>query len=400
MLFRSGAVAEMAATLEQFASELTWDRRGEFEQHVIGYRQQAMGLQFSTLGFLRNSWAVPSLYGNRLALLFGSDSTRRRPGSGSMDRRTMFAVHPLSDDRERFYRYGGGDTVQALKIGDRTIRIVRIEVVPRGVLPARSVVFSGEMDLDVDRKHIVRMRGAFAVAGDEPQSPLGNILKATRLEGIAYVELVNSEVNQAFWLPSYQRFEAQATSPLIGDAKAVFRIVSQFRDYEIETPEQAKLLAIDTLRTANHALTQATADSLGAFDKWREEIGSATSVTRADDFNDVSPARHRGEGPPTTEIQAERLTDLVRYNRIEGLYTGLGLAYHGNYRYPGFEYHLLGGYAWAERRIRARMSLELKHGRWNYAFRAGSVLDNTQLLYGAALADGNRHEHEIGRAHV
>ena len=278
---QNGAGAEMAATLEQFASELTWDRRGEFEQHVIGYRQQAMGLQFSTLGFLRNSWAVPSLYGNRLALLFGSDSTRRRPGSGSMDRRTMFAVHPLSDDRERFYRYGGGDTVQALKIGDRTIRIVRIEVVPRGVLPARSVVFSGEMDLDVDRKHIVRMRGAFAVAGDEPQSPLGNILKATRLEGIAYVELVNSEVNQAFWLPSYQRFEAQATSPLIGDAKAVFRIVSQFRDYEIETPEQAKLLAIDTLRTANHALTQATADSLGAFDKWREEIGSATSVTRA-----------------------------------------------------------------------------------------------------------------------
>ena len=373
----NGVGAENALTLEQVASDLTWNRIGEFEQHVIGYRQQAAGLQFSTLGVLQNSWAVPSLYGNRLALLFGSDTGRRGIGRGSNDRRTMFAVHPLSDDRERYYRYAGGDTIQELKVGDRTIRIVRLEVAPRGVLPARSVVFTGEVDLDMDRKHIVRMRGAFAVAGEEPQGPLGGILKATRLEGIAYVELVNSEVNQEFWLPSYQRFEAQATAAMLGDSKAVFRIVSRFRNYDIETPAQAHLAVADTLRSAIHALTKATLDSLAAYGTWKEEIGSATSATHADDFKDVSPARYRGDGPGTFELQAERLSDFGRFNRIEGLYTGLGVTYHGNATLPGYTLQLQGGYAWTEKTLRGRVAVELKRGGWRYALRVGRTLDNT-----------------------
>ena len=373
----NGVGAENSLTLEQVASDLTWNRLGEFEQHVIGYRQQAAGLQFSTLGVLQNSWAVPSLYGNRLALLFGSDTGRRGIGRGSNDRRTMFAVHPLSDDRERYYRYAGGDTIQELKVGDRTIRIVRIDVAPHGILPARSVVFTGEVDLDVDRKHIVRMRGAFAVAGDEPQGALNGILKATRLEGIAYVELVNSEVNQEFWLPSYQRFEAQATAAVLGDSKAVFRIVSRFRNYEIETPAQAHLAVADTLRSAVHALTKATLDSLAKYGTWNEEIGAATSATHADDFTDVSPARYRGEGPGKAELQAERLSDFVRFNRIEGLYTGAGLTYHGNATFPGYEFHLQGGYAWTEQTLRGRAAVELKRGAWRYAIRAGRSLDNT-----------------------
>ena len=238
---QNGAGSEVAASIEEVASELTWLRTGEFEQHVIGYRQQSLGLQLATLGFFWNSWAVPSLYGNRLALLFGRDTTTRRRGTCNNDRRTTYAVHPLSDDRERFYRYAGGDTIEALKVGDRTIRIVRVDVVPRGVLPPRTVVFSGEVDLDVDRKHIVRMRGAFASTGDATTGAIAGVLKATRLEGIAYVELVNNEVNGEFWLPSYQRFEAQAMAPVIGEAKAVFRIVSRFHDYEIESSAKALL---------------------------------------------------------------------------------------------------------------------------------------------------------------
>lgn len=73
---------ERAYSVEQVASELAWNRTGAFEQHVIGYRSQAMGLQFATIGFMRNAWAVPSLYGNRLALLFGRDTTLRDPPLG------------------------------------------------------------------------------------------------------------------------------------------------------------------------------------------------------------------------------------------------------------------------------------------------------------------------------
>ena len=168
---RDGAGHETEESIEQVASSLRWRRTGDFEQHVIGYRSQTLGLQFATIGFFRNAWVVPSLYGNRLALLFGIDTTRRRPGTAgsrpsitdrSADpRTTLEAVHPLSLDRERLYRFSGGDTVEKLKIGDREIRIVRVIVAPRESLPYRTVVFSGEMDLDADRKHVVRMRGSF-----------------------------------------------------------------------------------------------------------------------------------------------------------------------------------------------------------------------------------------------
>ena len=293
---QNGAGSERAVSIEEVASELTWMRTGEFEQHVVGYRQQSLGFRLATLGFFRNAWAVPSLYGNRLALLFGRDTTPLRRGGPNNDRRTTYAVHPLSDDRERFYRYTGGDTIEALKVGDRTIRIVRLDVVPRGILPPRTVVFSGEVDLDVDRKHIVRMRGAFASTGDAAQGAIAGVLNATRLDGIAFVELVNSEVNGEFWLPTYQRFEAQAMAPVIGEAKAVFRIVSRFHDYEISRPAAGVLAVADTLRAERHVLTIAPRDSLGAFDQWRQELGSYTATSSANDFRDVAPGRWRGEG--------------------------------------------------------------------------------------------------------
>ena len=374
-----GGGAEMSASIEQVASTLTWARTGEFEQRVIGYRAQALGLEFATIGFLRNSWAVPSLYGNRLALLFGRD-TARSGIRGANARRTMFAVHPLADDRERVYRYSGGDTVENLRVGDREIRIVHIEVVPKAKLPSRTILFSGEIDLDVDRMNVVRMRGAFASSG-EPDSPLSTLLGPTRLQGIVYVELVNSEVNQQYWLPSYQRFEAQAMAPVIGDAKAVFRIVSRFRDYQISAPDSiagaANVVREDTLRAQPHVLRFAAADSLERFHGWRSDIGVATASATSEDFADVAPPRWRTSGPPVITLQTERVTDLIRFNRIEGLFTGLGVSVRFRDAVPGLTARVVAGYAWSERAVRGRVSAELRRNAWTYSVRAGRSLDNT-----------------------
>ena len=374
-----GGGSEMSASIEQVASTLTWARTGEFEQRVIGYRAQALGLEFATIGFIRNSWAVPSLYGNRLALLFGRD-TARGGIRGTNARRTMFAVHPLADDRERVYRYSGGDTVESLQVGDRKIRIVHIEVASKPMVPPRTILFSGEIDLDVDRMNVVRMRGAFASSG-EPDSPLSTLLGPTRLQGIVYVELINSEVNQQYWLPSYQRFEAQAMAPIIGDAKAVFRIVSRFRDYQISAPDSvagaANVVREDTLRAQPHVLRIAAADSLSRFHAWRSDIGVATASATSDDFADVAPPRWRTAGPPVITLQTERVTDLIRFNRIEGLFTGLGVSARFRDAAPGLTARVVAGYAWSERTVRGRVSVELHRDAWTYSLRAGRSLDNT-----------------------
>ena len=386
-----GSGREMSVSIEQMASDLTWTRTGDFEQHVTGYRSQSVGPQLATLGFFRYPWVVPALYGNRLALLFGRDTARRgggrggrgaignggqggagavgavgargggppggaRGGSAAAGERpagervggprnpqgTSYAVHPLASDREWVYRFSGGDTVEILRVGERLIRIVKIDVTPKAVLPPRTAVFSGEVNLDLERKHVVRMRGSFATTGEPPSGPLG-LLKPTQLEGVVFVELVNSEVNQEYWLPSYQRFEAQAMAATFGDSRAVFRIVSRFRNYEITPPEGLgavagavagagtgagthAITAADTLRPRPHVLSVAPRDSLARFDQWREDIGVRTADVRADDFTDLAPRRWRADGPPLVLLQTERLGDLIRFNRVEGLFTGLGVS--------------------------------------------------------------------------
>jgi len=372
---------EVSVSTEQVASQLTWDRTGAFEQRVMGYRSQSVGVQFASIGFFRNAWAVPSLYGNRLALLFGRDTTGRRAPTRTsrIDRATVYAVHPLAEDRERVYRFSGGDTVQVLRVNGREIPILRVRVEPRGDVPSATVIFTGEMDLDATRKHIVRMRGYFArVGGPKPKFDL---LAQTRLQGIAFVELVNSEVEQSYWLPSYQRFEAQATALFIGDSRAVFRIVSRFRSYEITAPGGAVTQGVpataDTLQMLEHRLSFAPSDSMKGFVDWRADMGTLSSAVAATDFDDVAPDLWKATGPARTSVRPERVNDVVHINRIEGLWTGLGVTRQFRDELPGLTVRAIAGYAWSERTVRGRGIAEYKRGRMRYGLRAGRSLDIT-----------------------
>src|SRR5688500_13944186 len=70
---------EPTFTVEQTESTVRWDRSGAFEQRIIGYRSQSVGLTVSAVGMFRQAWTVPILYGNRISLLFGRpDSVSRR----------------------------------------------------------------------------------------------------------------------------------------------------------------------------------------------------------------------------------------------------------------------------------------------------------------------------------
>ncbi len=371
---------EFAFSVEQVASAVSWTRSGAFEQHVDGYRAQFTGLQFASIGFLRNAWAVPSLYGNRLALLFGRDTNRAGPRiGGGRFQATAFAVHPLAEDRERVYRYRGGDTVVVLRLMGRAIPIIRVLVTPRAGIANETVIFTGELDLDATRYHLVRMRGYFARVGGT--SPRFRWLRQSRLQSIAFVELVNGEVNQRYWLPSYQRFEGQATAPFIGDARAVFRIVSRFRDYEIAGIDSGAVAIVppvaDTIRPREHRLTYAPASEMTAFTEWHDELGVMSSTVAATDFDDVAPDVWRPTGPPRTTLRPERINDVVHVNRVEGIWTGFGLTRQFREEMPGLTVRAVTGYAWSERTARGRGIVEYNVARMRYALRVGRSLDIT-----------------------
>jgi len=369
---------EMAVSIEQVASVLTWDRTGNYEQVVRGYRSQSIGASFSTLGFFRSGWAIPSLYGNRLALLFGRDTTettRARRARRESDQ--LYAVHPLAEDREKYYRYAGGDTIFTLQADGREIPIVRVEILLRPDVPDRSVVFLGEIDLDANRRHIVRMRGFFAIVGGP--KPKFDILSDARLQGIAYVEALNAEVNGAYWLPSYQRFEAHATSSAIGESRAIFRILTRYRQREIFPPPAELVVGApnDTLEVRPFRLFVGPTDTLSAFRDWESDIGAATAEVTAEDFDDVAPDQWRSDGPPRFSMETERLLDVFRVDRVQGVFTGIGAVMRFRDVSPGLSVRGAVGYAWSERTARGRIVLEQRGRRTTTSLRAVRSLDLT-----------------------
>ncbi|MEP6692284.1 MAG: hypothetical protein ABJD07_14075, partial [Gemmatimonadaceae bacterium] len=321
---------EGAVQVEQTANEARWSRDGAYEQHVVGYRARMLGPSVSLLSSLRYSWTVPTLYGNRIDLFFGRDTTRRP--QPRRDRAPRYrAVHPFATDRESVYRFSGGDTVSRLTINGHRVTVARVHVeplaVPRSSPTAPTIAFAGDVDVDLGRAQIVSMRGRFLELVPRPQGAMARVLNST-VRGIAYVELSSAEVDARFWLPAYQRVELQA-STLFSDARGIIRIVSRFSEYSVDTAATIALAdGPDSLVPRPHRLTWAPRDSIDRYSArggtWRRAQGDETSRANGDDFADIAPPDLRPTGPPEFGLRAHRFSNVFHANRVEGAYTGYG----------------------------------------------------------------------------
>ena len=378
VLLRREEGTEAVAAIEQVASTLRWNRAGRYDQRVTGYRVQQTGANVSMLTAFQTGWLNPVLYGNRLRVRprETNGNGRSRPGARARDGAdTLPAVHPLATDRDRYYTYSGGDTVVVIRAGDRTIPIAHVRVQPREGAVAGVVVFDGEMALDASRGTLVRLRGYFVRTG-RSRSPLARTLA----DAVAYVEYENGERQGAYWLPATQRIELQANAPVFGDGRAVVRIVSKFADMEVNdtTLDAATLAAADSLRAiARRPLTYAPTDSLTAFARWRNGLGAITEGMHADDFQDIAPDRWRTTGPPRFDLSAPRAADVVHFNRVEGLFTGVGGKWSLRDAAPGVTVRANAGYAWAEQTVRGRLAVERTRGPWTLEARGGRSMDIT-----------------------
>lgn len=368
---------EIVGQVEQIASRIRWGVDEAHRQRVIGHRVRAIGPNVSVLTYLRDGWLIPSLYGER----FGLYAPAPEPSDSTRTRSRM--LHPFGEDREAVYRFEGGDTVAVLALPDRTLRIQRIRVIPVRAPAERATLFHGEIDLDADRHQIVRMRGRlFAYAPSAGRRPR---LLARTLRALAFIELENAEYEGRFWLPRRQRLEFQVMSTL-ADSRAIVRVVSDFRDLEAITEGWDTVMdAWDTIRLGTDPsgeadrprLLFAPSDSISAFDDWARELGRATVGLTARDFDDVAPAALRRDGPPRIDLRVRRFSELIRYNRVEGLYTGAGAVLAFRDAAPGLELHGTGGWAWHAARPRASLELLRRRGPWHAAIGVGHDIAHT-----------------------
>jgi hypothetical protein len=378
ILLRREEGVEAVGAIEQVASRLRWNRAGGYEQRVQGYRAQQLGGNVSMLSLFQTGWINPVLYGNRLRVRPRSNNARGQAAATSRNRDgsdTLPAVHPLATDRDLYYTYSGGDTIVTMRAGDRVIPIAHVRVQPRPDVQGKVVLFDGEMDLDASRGTLVRLRGHFLRTGAS-RSPVGRTLA----DAVAYIEYENGERNGQYWLPATQRIELQANSPLLGDGRAVIRIVSRFANMEVNDTvlDAATLAKADSLRAlARRPLTYASTDSLNRFSAWRYTIGASTNGMHADDFQDIAPDRWRPTGPPRFDLSAPRPADVMHFNRVEGLFTGVGGKLALRDVAPGVVVRANAGYAWAEQTVRGRVAIERTRGPWLLEARAGRSMDIT-----------------------
>jgi hypothetical protein len=366
LLMRDTLGRERAAQIEQVASSVKWTRGSNYGMHVLGYRAQTLGPSISTLSFL-SAWTEPSLYGERILLgaqfIAGKKKSSKQNSDSARD--VIVAVHPFAADRELYYRFSGGDTVTVLQSPGRSIPIVRVHVTPHLSGSTRFAAFRGEIDLDATRQQIVRMRGEFVVLGKRPGGK-SLVERIPGLVAVAYCEFVNAEIDQRYWLPAFQRTELQTSLAVLGRDRAVMRIVSKFSDYAVDDTSAA-IIALDDSSHIPRSTTWARSDSISRFNSWDASLGSATTDVKAGDFDDLEPDAWKSTGATQVEVIPSNWGNVIRYNRVEGLFTGAEVNVRMRSALPGFGYGGTIGWAWTEHTAKGAVHASLVRGLNTYA---------------------------------
>jgi hypothetical protein len=362
---------ERAGQIEQIASTVDWSRDGQYNMHVVGYRSQSVGSPVSALSFV-HGWTAPSLYGDRLQLgvQLGAEPNRSASSRQRRGGSWITAVHPFSYDRDRYYTFSGGDTVVVMRSATRVINLVRVNVKPRLGDARRLAAFEGEIDLDAERHQIVRMRGQFVILAARGRPTLSPIPGIT---GVVFVEFVNGEIDGRFWLPAHQRTELHSTFAPLGNQRAVMRVVSQFSDHEIQT----NAIPDTTTRATVQRTTWASSDSVSRFGDWMNSLGTQTTNVDANDFEDVAPDAWRPTGRPRLDLAPTRTDNIFRYNRVEGLFTGLEANVRLRDAAPGLSFGGSAGWAWTQQTVRGGAHIAWRRDPWTTGLRAERQLANT-----------------------
>jgi hypothetical protein len=370
---REGRI-EGATTIEQTSSRVQWSNDGGFVQHVVGSRSFPNAIPLSRLAFLRIGWVVPTLAGARLQVIARSgpgqtrfDETLRGPMAPDI------VVHPLSEDRDRFYRYAGGTPARRIIDGQER-NVLAVEVIPVSQLAREETLFEGEMDLDAESNAVLRLIGRIKVVGRVKRGGFMNLPDMFE-PTVTLVELVNRRMPDGSWIPSVQRFEIQTASSLASGSGAARRVISRFHD-AAPLGGGGGPVAI-AASTSGYLLSSASNDSLRGFRGWHAAAGKATGRVAEADFSRWRPARRVPTGRPQLLIQGLRSGDFFRLNRVEGPFTGLSLIEEFRDAAPGLSLRATAGYAWSEERARGAAGVAWQSGGWTMEGGAARSLDVT-----------------------
>jgi hypothetical protein len=379
-----------ASAVEEQVARVQWQQPNDLRVDVIGRRLRSRDGSPQLTSVWDRPWFVPRGVDDSVRV-FSNDF----PATG--------ALHPLARTGPEWYRYALTGDLTVTPASGPPLRLLRVSVTPRRPRPA---LIAGQMWIDSASAEVVRL--TFRYLGTElwvrpeagPRGPDSS--RARRLNALGNrIVSVDADLEYALeagahWMPYRQVIAGRVRLPI--GLVIPFRATTTFEDYEIgggppiafEVPlsDSVSPARADSLRAERRRRRAEEPDSLRAWDyagRWpggRYELHRPSNVDleRYGNWPDTltledDPAEsHRLReveaelarlsealpdsvtGQAARGIAYERLSDAVRYDRVQGLSFGIGY----RVRAPGLRFSSLYAtirYGLSDERLTGRLSL-------------------------------------------
>jgi hypothetical protein len=388
-----------ASAVEEQVADLQWQRPNDLRVDVVGRRFRSRSESIRLSSVWDRPWFVPRAVDDSVRIF--SDEF---PATG--------ALHPLAPTAPAYYRYDLTGGLSVAPGEGRALRLLRVDVIPRKAGPA---LIAGQMWLDSATAEIVRLTFRYvgtALWAKPETSTRADSTSARRINSLAnQIVSIDADLEYGlqdarYWMPYRQVISGRVRIPLVSDLVIPFRAVTTFEDFQINTgrgiafalplpvsDDQAAARAMrearrdslraarrggtggedDSLRSWSYAdrwaggryeLHRPSNDSLGRFQGWSEALSldADPAEARRADESESELARLAESLPDSLTgrrahgIGYQRLTDALRYDRVQGLSLGLGY----RVRVPGIGFTDLYGtvrYGLSDDRVTGRVSV-------------------------------------------
>ncbi len=466
-----------ASAVEEQVAEVQWQRPNDLRVDVVGRRSRSRSesLELSSVG--DRPWFVPRSVDDSVRIF--SDEF---PATG--------ALHPLAPSGPEWYHYALTSGLSVTAGRGSTLRLLRVDVTPRRTGPA---LIAGQMWIDSATAEVVRLTFRYVGTGlwvRPDGATRSDSSSARRMNSLAnQIVSIDADLEYGlqdtrYWMPRRQVISGRVRIPVVGDVVIPFRAVTTFEEFEINTgrpiafelplpapgdPDSLRAMrearrdslraerrggareGADSLRSWSYAdrwaggryeLHRPSNDSLGRFGGWLDSLSLDADPTEARRAREAeSDLAKLAEALPDSltgrrahGVAYQRLTDALRYDRVQGLSFGLGY----RVRLPSFAFTDVYGtvrYGFSDDRVTGRVSvvhdapdgrlvvngyrdvtnvdpfapapgigntlnaLFVAHDDGDYALaRGGSASYETSLRTGLELAVGARYERQTGVA--
>lgn len=393
----------LPVAVEEQDALLTWQLPNDMRIDMLGRREVSRMSDVDLTSTFSHPWFVPRSLGDSLRI-FGARQTPEEA-----------APHPLAAGADRFYRYAAGDSIR-VTIAGRSITIRTVVVTPK---LTKGSWITGRLWLDEATGDVVRFAFQFVgtTLWSTPDTPSARDSASAERENrfVSRIFSVSADIEYAFeggehWLPYQEVIAGTVSAPLGIDFAVPFEARTTFDDYVVNSgarvtfdvplprdsggwgrnrgrlvvgDENTANASTDTLRPRRDSLYRNRArrrvgylagggryeirrpplDSMKAYHGWGDSLVLLDTPadqrrlrqTLVDLENLSAKLPPEMTGRPTLGFAWEHLSDILRYNRVEG--TALSAA--GRLPLPLTFADLYGTlrYGFGDQRVMARLAL-------------------------------------------